>query len=356
MDSYWRLKNLVNDLPVTNPSSRQGSSIYSWTVDQFQTSLGKNCGSMNMDELVKNICSAEETQGALQRQGSTSLPRTLSHKTVDEVWKYITQEEETKNYGVTNISHLQRQQTLGEITLEEFLIRSGARINNTSNVSIHDSSSLISGYPNTSLDVEFQPNAMVPMSHESNLHQNVNVSTMSAYQPQQPIMSRPNGYSYGQQIRSSNGVQGNKRSLVPSVAKNPSGTMACSSVKPFPILNKTRKIDGESSLLSSSPYIFSGNTSTRGRKIDINAITAENKLVDKKLKRKIKNRESAARSRARKQAQTMELEAELEKLKKQYEELLKQQVDLRKMLIEPGMINRQGEPERKLRRTKSDIM
>ncbi|XP_010442101.1 PREDICTED: ABSCISIC ACID-INSENSITIVE 5-like protein 8 [Camelina sativa] len=352
MDSYWRLKNLVNDFPV----SRQGS-IYSWTVDQFQTSLGKNCGSMNMHELVKNISSAEETQEGLKRQGPISLPRTLSQKTVAEVWKF-TQEDNTTNNGVTKVpDHLQRQQTLGDITLEEFLSRSGAKVNNR----------------NTGLGVQFQPKAMVsdftnnivPRSHDSNMHQNVNGS-MSTYQPQQCIMSKPNGYSYGgQQIRISNGVTGfidqtvqaEKRSLVPRVATNPSGAIACSSVNPFPILNKMQKIDGTSSLLSPSPNIFSGSTSTtRGMKID-NAIAADNKIADKKLKRKIKNRESAARSRARKQAKTMELELELGNLKKKYQELLKEQVDMRKMQTEPGMIQQlQGRPERRLRRTKSDIM
>ncbi|XP_010484882.1 PREDICTED: ABSCISIC ACID-INSENSITIVE 5-like protein 8 [Camelina sativa] len=352
MDSYWRLKSLVNDFPV----SRQGS-IYSWTVDEFQTSLGKKCGSMNMDELVKNISSAEETQEGLKRQGSISLPRTLSQKPVDEVWKYITQEDNTKNNGVTKVpDHLQRQQTLGDITLEEFLTRSGAKVNNM----------------NTGLGVQFQPKAMVsdftnnivPRCHDSNMHQNVNGS-MSTYQPQQCIMCKPNGYSYvGQQIRISNGVTGfidqtvqaEKKSLVPRVTTNPSGAIACSSVNPYPILNKMQNNDGTSSLLSPSLNIYSGSTSTtRGRKID-NTVAADNKITDKKLKRKIKNRESAARSRARKQAKTMELELELGNLKKKYQELLKEQVDMRKMQTEPGMIQLQGRPERKLRRTNSDIM
>ncbi|AED94886.1 abscisic acid responsive elements-binding factor-like protein [Arabidopsis thaliana] len=369
MDSYWRLKNLVNDLPVSTSLSRQGS-IYSWTVDQFQTSLGLDCGSMNMDELVKHISSAEETQEGSQRQGSTTLPPTLSKQNVGEVWKSITEEKHTNNNGgVTNITHLQGQQTLGEITLEEFFIRAGARGGNTNGGSIHDSSSSISGNPHTSLGVQIQPKAMVsdfmnnmvPRSHDSYLHQNVNGS-MSTYQPQQSIMSMPNGYSYGKQIRFSNGslgsgnqsLQDTKRSLVPSVATIPSEAITCSPVTPFPTLNGKQKINGESSLLSPSPYISNGSTSTRGGKIN-SEITAEKQFVDKKLRRKIKNRESAARSRARKQAQTMEVEVELENLKKDYEELLKQHVELRKRQMEPGMISLHERPERKLRRTKSDI-
>ena len=45
----------------------------------------------------------------------------------------------------------------------------------------------------------------------------------------------------------------------------------------------------------------------------------------------IKNRESAARSRARKQAYTLELEAEIEKLKKTNQELQKKQAEMVEM-------------------------
>ena len=94
--------------------ARQGS-IYSLTFDEFQSALGgagKDFGSMNMDELLRNIWTAEESNamaaaaaptaavdahaqqqqqpGApIQRQGSFTLPRTLSQKTVDEVWREI---------------------------------------------------------------------------------------------------------------------------------------------------------------------------------------------------------------------------------------------------------------------------
>lgn len=100
--------------PLGNfPLARQ-SSIYSLTFDELQNTyggLGKDFGSMNMDELLKNISSAEETQamttasvpgggesgvfgGNLQRQGSFTLPRTLSQKTVDEVWRDLLKEND----------------------------------------------------------------------------------------------------------------------------------------------------------------------------------------------------------------------------------------------------------------------
>ncbi|KAI3751785.1 hypothetical protein L2E82_22876 [Cichorium intybus] len=84
--------------PGNFPLTRQGS-IYSLTFDELQNTMGsisKDFGSMNMDELLKNIWNADEMQtigssigttvqdrggiaGAnLQRQGSLTLPRTLS--------------------------------------------------------------------------------------------------------------------------------------------------------------------------------------------------------------------------------------------------------------------------------------
>jgi ABA responsive element binding factor len=131
--------------------ARQGS-VYSLTFDEFQSALGcgaaaggigvgKNFGSMNMDELLRNIWTAEETQamassstagpgpGALlQRQSSSlTLPRTLSAKTVDEVWRNLVRNEpqEGAAAGGGGQQQAQRQSTLGEMTLEEFLVKAG---------------------------------------------------------------------------------------------------------------------------------------------------------------------------------------------------------------------------------------
>lgn len=57
-----------------------------------------------------------------------ALPRTLSQKTVDEVWKDFQKESVNANDGSgTGGSNFgQRESTLGEMTLEEFLVRVGA--------------------------------------------------------------------------------------------------------------------------------------------------------------------------------------------------------------------------------------
>jgi hypothetical protein len=136
------------------------TSIYSLTLDEFQNAItepGKNFGSMNMDEFLKNIWTAEESQAmaaamdaiaegsgsggpadenslgmlsrqpSLQRQGSITLPHTLSQKTVDEVWKDI-------NRSATGTSGSapppgsgpqERQATFSGMTLEDFLVKAG---------------------------------------------------------------------------------------------------------------------------------------------------------------------------------------------------------------------------------------
>ncbi|KAL2508619.1 ABSCISIC ACID-INSENSITIVE 5-like protein 5 [Forsythia ovata] len=116
---------------------------------------------MNMDELLKNIWSAEENQNmgltngsggqeggrCLQRHGLLTLHefpynisalgwggpfhqilQTLSQKTVDDVWQNISKEYGGAKNGMDGVGGStmpQRQQTLGEITLEEFLVRVG---------------------------------------------------------------------------------------------------------------------------------------------------------------------------------------------------------------------------------------
>uniref|UniRef100_J3LHF1 BZIP domain-containing protein n=1 Tax=Oryza brachyantha TaxID=4533 RepID=J3LHF1_ORYBR len=80
---------------------------------------------------------------------------------------------------------------------------------------------------------------------------------------------------------------------------------------------------GDLSSLSPSPvpYIFNGGL--RGRKAP-----GIEKVVERRQRRMIKNRESAARSRQRKQAYMMELEAEVAKLKELNEELQKKQDEI----------------------------
>ncbi|TKY53086.1 ABSCISIC ACID-INSENSITIVE 5 [Spatholobus suberectus] len=127
LESPLQLEQQQQHSNKNHPFSSLGrqSSIYSLTLDEFQHTLwesGKNFGSMNMDEFLSSIWSAEENevlnnsgyhhnnnnnmnnlslseassdkgvirkQPSLPRQGSLTIPAPLCGKTVDEVWSEI---------------------------------------------------------------------------------------------------------------------------------------------------------------------------------------------------------------------------------------------------------------------------
>ncbi|MBA0595991.1 hypothetical protein Gorai_012839, partial [Gossypium raimondii] len=353
-----------NKPPGNYPISRQ-PSVYSLTFDEFQSTMGgigTDFGSMNMDELLKSIWSAEETQtmaspgvglvgnGGLQRQGSLTLPRTLSHKTVDEVWREISNEFSLGTEATDNMP--QRQQTLKEITLEEFLVRAGVvREDNTqfswkdNNVNGGFFGELPQAGSNTSgIGIGFQqggrgPNLMgnrLPDGgnqngfQASNLHMNLNGVRPNQHHltrpQQQPLCPKQPGVEFGAQtglqsvgqlgspgIRCSQGlynglIHGGGMSMVG--LRSPTNHLSSDGIG---------KSSGDSSSVSPVPYVFNG--SLRGRKS-----SAVEKVAERRQRRMIKNRESAARSRARKQAYTTELEAEVAKLKEENQELQKKHV------------------------------
>ncbi|KAK8642531.1 hypothetical protein V6N13_011872 [Hibiscus sabdariffa] len=404
----------ANKPPGNNPLTRQ-SSIYSLTFDEFQSTMGgigKDFGSMNMDELLRNIWSAEETQtmassggalegnGGLQRQGSLTLPRTLSQKTVDEVWKDISREYSfgkdcIGTVGANNMP--QRQQTLGEMTLEEFLVRAGVVREDTQLDGKVNNGGFFGGN-NTGFEIGFQqggkgPNLMgnrIPESgnhigvQPSNLTSNVNGVRSNPIQlaqqqqhqhHQQPIFPKQTGVGYGAQMPLQNGgqlgspgIRGGIHGIVDHGISNGliqaggmqgggmgmvglGGPLAIATGSPANQLSSDGigKSSGDTSSVSPVPYVFNG--SLRGRKY-----SAVEKVVERRQRRMIKNRESAARSRARKQAYTMELEAEVAKLKEENQELQKKNAELMEMqkkeVIE-AMNTPQGAKRLCLRRTQT---
>jgi len=264
--------------------ARQGS-IYSLTFDEFQSALGgagKDFGSMNMDELLRNIWTAEESNamaaaapttaaaasvdahaqqqpGApIQRQGSFTLPRTLSQKTVDEVWREIvglTEGEDVQPVppapapaaaAAPMPAQAQRQPTLGSMTLEEFLVRAGV----------------------VREDMAQQTLVLPP-------HAQAFFSQGNAVAPQ--TLQLGNGMVTG------------------VVGQGLGGGMTVAAPTTPVVLNGMGKVEaGDLSSLSPVPYPV--DTALRVRK----GPTVE-KVVERRQRRMIKNRESAARSRARKQ-------------------------------------------------------
>ncbi|BAF25276.1 bZIP transcription factor TRAB1-like [Oryza sativa Japonica Group] len=313
--------------------ARQGS-VYSLTFDEFQSALagggggggggsgfGKDFGSMNMDELLRSIWTAEESQAmasasgsaagvgvavgapptSLQRQGSLTLPRTLSAKTVDEVWRNLVRDEPPP-VGAADGGDMppQRQSTLGEMTLEEFLVRAGV--------------------------VRENPPAAPP--------------PVPPPMPPRPVPVVPKTTAFLGNFPGANDAGAAALGFAPLGMGDPAlgnGLMPRAVPVGLPgaavamqtAVNQFDSGDKGNSDLSSPtepmPYSFEGLV--RGRR---NGGGVE-KVVERRQRRMIKNRESAARSRARKQAYTLELEAEVQKLKEMNKELERKQADIMEM-------------------------
>ncbi|KAL6846263.1 hypothetical protein ACP4OV_023711 [Aristida adscensionis] len=321
------------------PLARQGS-VYSLTFDEFQSAIGgaaaaasagggavgKDFGSMNMDELLRSIWTAEESQamasasaagadaGAppftpLQRQGSSlTLPRTLSTKTVDEVWRNLVRDEPPVAAGGGR-QQQQQQSTLGEMTLEEFLVKAGVVRENPP--------------PAPPPPPPPPPSRPVPVAPKS-------TPFFGSFPGADDAAAAALGFA---PVGMGGLSLGN--GLMPRATGMGGGAMAVQTA--VNQLDCGGKGNGDLSTLSSPtepvPYSFEGMI--RGRR---NGAGVE-KVVERRQRRMIKNRESAARSRARKQAYTMELEAEVQKLKEQNKELERKQAEMKETQQNEGTRN-----------------
>ncbi|CAL5213157.1 unnamed protein product [Lathyrus oleraceus] len=368
--------------PSGNVNLARQSSIYSLTFDELQSTVGgvgKDFGSMNMDELLKNIWNVEETQALtcsavggggegpnstigsnLQRQSSLTLPRTLSQRKVDEVWKEL-----MKDDGNSGSSIPQRQPTLGEVTLEEFLVRAGVVKedvpNHVQQIERPNNNEWFSGFSrsnNSTNLLRFQQ----PNRNNGDMSDNINLvpkqvpvpvsvplppSSINLNHSQRPppLFPKPTNVAFASSIHMLNNAQlgnpGRRGGMVGVQEHSMNGALVQNSVAPgvgmigLSAANVTAPIASPGSKLSPdiitkrnldpllSPVAYGIN---RGRKFG-----AVEKVVERRQRRMIKNRESAARSRARKQAYTVELEAEVAKLKEVNEELQRKQAEFMEM-------------------------
>ncbi|KAL8154008.1 hypothetical protein V2J09_011768 [Rumex salicifolius] len=342
------------------PLPRQ-TSIYSLTFDEFRNSLGKEFGSLNMDELLKSIWKAEDALntaststttgggggqfginqgGYLQRQGSHTLPRTLSQKTVDEVWRDMSNDFNTgKDSDLAQTP--QRQPTLAEITLEEFLVRAGivredAQLAEKPNPG-GSLGKLVqpNNINNTGFGIDFQqPGHGVGSSQQPQQLQQSPVFTKQSVVPYAQTMAMNSSTPMGKLgIRSGGGggvgVGFSNQTANGNLGQGfglQGGAMGAPTESPANLSSDgIAKRNGVMPFVSSVPYGFNGGI--RGRK---SSNTVE-KVIERRQKRMIKNRESAARSRARKQAYTTELEEEVTKLKEENDELRLKQEEIKEM-------------------------
>ncbi|XP_022765664.1 ABSCISIC ACID-INSENSITIVE 5-like protein 2 [Durio zibethinus] len=293
----------------------QQNSMYSLTLDEVQNQLGdlgKPLSSMNLDELLKNLWTAEanqafgmETEGteltnqtALQHQASLSLTSALSKKTVDEVWRDI---QQSKNDGEKKSR--ERQPTLGEMTLEDFLVKAG--------VVAEASMDKKGGVYVAGLDLSAAPQLAQQgqwMQYPQPQYQHPQQSMVGVYMPTQPL---PQPLAIGATAVMDVSYPENQVPL------------------PSPLMGTL------------------SDSQASGRKRGAPEDMIE-KNVERRQKRMIKNRESAARSRARKQAYTNELENKVSCLEEENKRLRK-----RKELEQMLPCTPPPEPKYQLRRTTS---
>ncbi|KAL9449892.1 hypothetical protein AB3S75_011762 [Citrus x aurantiifolia] len=229
--------------------------------------------------------------------GNINLNGRLSKKTIDQVWKDTVHHEHEVDHS-NQSSVVQQQLTLGETTLEDFLLRAGVINNsmgNNNNISNNNNHNGVAGNHHQPLiSVGIDP--MVVVSQQADWLQ----FQMASQQQQMGAMDT----SYN---------------VSESVYENPVGDIGYS--------ENQLALSMPMPATSAAPSELS-KVNNVGRKRRYSDEIME-KTIERKQKRMIKNRESAARSRARKQAYTNQLESQVLWLRKRNSWLKKQkEVDI----------------------------
>lgn len=297
--------------------ARQGS-LYNLTLDEVQNHLGEPLLSMNFDELLKSVfpdgvdpdgagTGKPDRTSSLQRQGSIIMPPQLSKKTVDEVWKGF-QDGPGTSAAEGGWRRQERQQTLGEMTLEDFLVKAGV---------------VTEGL--------MKDSDVLPINMDS-----VRSSAVAA---------GTSGLNPGAQW-----LQQYQQQALESQQPNLAGSYMASQLAPPPLSIATGAImesiysDGQ---ITSPTLGALSDPQTPGRKRGASREVVD-KVIERRQKRMIKNRESAARSRARKQAYTNELENKVSRLEED-NEMLKKHKEMDEILSSVAP----PEPKYQLRRISS---
>ncbi|KAJ0088558.1 hypothetical protein Patl1_32493 [Pistacia atlantica] len=354
------------------------SSIYSLTLDEFQHTLcerGKNFGSMNMDEFLTSIWNAEENQAinstinnnninnnvinnqkqlslieasshkgiakqpSLPRQGSLTLPAPLCRKTVEEVWSEIHRGQHgqqhnnnNNNSNVQNPEAASRQATFGEMTLEDFLIKAGI-VRETTSQHAHQQQQHFELYQTNNSPVmspaSFGARPLMGMNAISGGGSNSGTVGPS-YQP----MTTGRGVMAESAVYNGNEKRNGGYPAVAQLQQPPPQQGVCYGGRGggFAMGQAIGAVSPASSEVCANQMDSSGSQfgmEMSGLRVKKRIIDGPvEKVVERRQRRMIKNRESAARSRARKQAYTVELEAELNQLKEENAHLKQALADL----------------------------
>ncbi|KAJ6739486.1 CAMP-RESPONSE ELEMENT BINDING PROTEIN-RELATED [Salix koriyanagi] len=288
--------NAMQESPAPQPqlvqdqTSLKEHSLFSLTLDEIQLKRGKNFGSMNMDEFLTNLWSpdhdnqvpsqpnqnvepANDPSTGVRNQHYPNLARQSSFSIPHEI-----QREEPPPQQISNTNDAdheppdQGHQTLGELTLEDFLIKAGVVQEAPAGSSQQKRVKTTLDSNNSCLDMNFGTGHIVMGLGYHTVGNNLSaVNGFTAHQ-MYPQIKRCN---VGEAV-SNNADDDHENEMC-------QGMMELGAQS-----NKKRVVDGPREV-----------------------------VVERRRRRMIKNRESAARSRARKQAYTVELEHELNQLKEE---------------------------------------
>ncbi|XP_048226575.1 ABSCISIC ACID-INSENSITIVE 5-like protein 3 isoform X2 [Ricinus communis] len=264
------------------------------TFDQLGN-VGKLLSTMKLDEFLKNVISVEEAQllqnvnpSSSSSSSSSSSARPfflgdfdlnngmLSKKPVDDAWKDIDNQEH-----VNVLANQSIQQRLGETSLEDFLVRAGV-------VNIGNQNAMLDPHQPI-MDI----NSMVVVSQQEDWLQLQRTAVQQEQQQQQHQMTVLDSDFYVSESGYENPV------VDVGYADN-----QLAITMPMPAISAT---SSESQAVAEKKRRYSDEVME--------------KTIERRQKRMIKNRESAARSRARKQlacpqAYTNQLEHEVFQLQK----------------------------------------
>lgn len=283
-------------------------SIYGFSARELQKSAGKSFG---MEDFGKNVWTEEEgvkatAHAAMDPASNFSLLQTVSGKSMEEIWKHLQPRNMVIDNKQQNTEQQQQQRrlgTMGEMTLEDFLLEAGVvKEDNDAKVDL----SLHPGNPN------LHPAVLQASDVQADWMMN-----NASQQQHQHLL---------QQAEAGSALERGANLMLPGhhdgAGSGPGGLALVPTVSDCPMLFRKR---------GAAPHVVEES-------------------MQRRQKRMIKNRESAARSRARRQAYTVELEAEVTQLKEENARLKKLQV-LEKRA--PKTIHNQALSNRVLRRTQS---
>ncbi|KAK1385679.1 BZIP domain-containing protein [Heracleum sosnowskyi] len=255
-------------------------------------------------EIITSTVNGTDTQQSLLRQGSLTFPSPLSQKTVDEVWDELHKlQQEQENGSAANVQEVdsaQLETTSEEMTLKDFLIMAGVvrAYDRPPSPLLQQSCVLNQNNNNTALG-SGPPGSMVRPAMGSGGGGDVPAN--------QALLERSVKNAESVAVRTSSGYQPQEVRYDRKMQNNAGGGGCQQGSAASPVSSDSVKANQSKSV---NNLHINGNAADK-------CIGPVEKVAARNQRRMIKNRESAARSRARRQAHTHDLEAELRVLKEE---------------------------------------